>query len=79
MASISDSDRDAFSKAEKTVADNFTAEELREINQMAARLRQILKASIDRHQESFKRWFSMIPEWRHDDRDGDAADVCSGD
>jgi hypothetical protein len=57
MASISDSDRDAFSNAEKTVADNFTAEELQEIGRMAARLRQILKASIDRQQESFKRRF----------------------
>lgn len=55
MASINDRDRDAFSNAEKTVADNFTAEELREINEMAVRLRQILKASIDREQESLKR------------------------
>jgi hypothetical protein len=55
MASISDSDRDAFSNAEKTVADNFSPEELQEISRMAARLRQILKASIDREQELLKR------------------------
>lgn len=55
MASISDSDRDVFSNAEKTVADNFTAEELQEISRMAARLRQILKASIDRQEDSLNR------------------------
>lgn len=55
MASISDSDRDVFSNAEKTVADNFTGEELQEISRMAARLRQILKASIDRQEESLNR------------------------
>lgn len=52
MTSIRDSDRAVFLNAEKTVADNFTTEELQEIGQMAVRLSEILQASIDRQQES---------------------------
>lgn len=54
MASISDGDRIVFSNAEKTIADNFTDQELIEIGRMASRLKEILKASRDRQQESFK-------------------------
>lgn len=48
MAQIDDSDRHVFSNAEKTVADNFTMDELGEIHEMAEKLRQILNASISR-------------------------------
>lgn len=48
MAQINDVDRHVFSSAEKTIADNFTTDELREIHVMAEKLRQILSASISR-------------------------------
>ena len=55
MASIRDIDRTVFSNVEKTIADNFTAEELKEISRIAARLSEILKTSIERQQELYKR------------------------
>jgi hypothetical protein len=48
MTYVSDKDRDVFSNVAKTVADNFVTDELREIHEMAVRLRQILDASINR-------------------------------
>jgi hypothetical protein len=48
MPHINDLDRNVFSNVEKTIADNFTADELHEIHEMAERLRQILAASIGR-------------------------------
>jgi hypothetical protein len=54
MTLINDQDRSIFSNAEKTAADNFTADELREVHEIAVRLNMILKASIHRQQESLK-------------------------
>lgn len=54
MAYISDRDKDVFSNAEKTGANNFTEAELSEIHTMALRLREILDASIGRGQASFE-------------------------
>lgn len=53
MPRIHDVDRDAFSEAEKTTLDNFTSSELRDIQEMAIRLKQIFKAAKERQQQSF--------------------------
>ena len=47
-------DRDAFSEAHKTVIDNFTDEEQRQIHKLAEELRAILTAAKKRgvHAES---------------------------
>ena len=53
MAGISDKDKSAFSDAEKTIADNFTSEELLRISAMSKELRNILDAALNRQQDSF--------------------------
>ena len=52
MARIPDIDRNVFSNIEKTVSDHFTKDELNQIHRMAARLKLIIKAVIEREDSS---------------------------
>ena len=54
MSYITDSDKDVFSNAAKTGANNFTQQELFEIHSFAVRLNEILNESIQRQQKSFE-------------------------
>lgn len=54
MAHISDASRNVFQEAHNTVLDNFTEDEQKRIDELAARLKAIIEAAKKRQQDKLK-------------------------